>query len=79
MHITINAAEVDEYVTATVCALLDKHGAGLLPGRDHEAINDLHAEANTAGAPGRVGRHAGRRGGDSPAVRPATGAHREQA
>lgn len=47
MHITINAAEVDEYVTARVCALLDKHGAGLLPGRDHEAINDLHAEANT--------------------------------
>ena len=37
MHITTNAAEVDEYVTATVCALLDKHGAGLLPGRDHEA------------------------------------------
>ena len=43
MHITINTAEVDEYVTARVCALLDKYGAGLLPGRDHEAINDLHA------------------------------------
>jgi hypothetical protein len=48
---------VDEYVTVTVCALLAKHGAVLLPGRDHEAINDLHAEAgeHAAGAPGRVG------------------------
>jgi len=47
MHITINAAEVDEYVTATVCALLDKHGAGLLPDHDRDATRDLHAEANT--------------------------------
>ena len=30
-HITINAAEVDEFVTKTVCALLDKHGAVTRP------------------------------------------------
>jgi len=46
-HMSINAAEVDEFVTETVCALLDKHGAGLLPARDRDATTELHAEANT--------------------------------
>ena len=46
-HMSINAAEVDEFVVKTVCALLDKHGAGLLPDRDRDATTDLHAEANT--------------------------------
>jgi len=44
---SINAAEVDEFVVKTVCALLDKHGAGLLPARDRDATTELHAEANT--------------------------------
>jgi len=45
-HMSINAAEVDEFVTKTVCALLDKHGAGLLPAHDRDATTELHAEAN---------------------------------
>jgi DNA invertase Pin-like site-specific DNA recombinase len=46
-HMSINAAEVDEFVTETVCALLDKHGAGLLPARDRDVTSELHAEALT--------------------------------
>jgi DNA invertase Pin-like site-specific DNA recombinase len=46
-HMSINAAEVDEYVTETVCALLDRDGSGLLPDRDRDASTELHAEATT--------------------------------
>jgi len=46
-HTNINAERLDEFVIETVCELLDRDGAGLLPVADRDAINDLHAEANT--------------------------------
>lgn len=47
MHLMINGEKLDEFVTETVCALLDKHGTGLLPDKDVDATRDLHTEANT--------------------------------
>ena len=46
-HTNVNAERLDEFVLATVCEVLDREGAGLLPVADHEATADLHAEANT--------------------------------
>jgi len=46
-HLSINAAEVDEFVVATVCEVLDRDGAGLLPVADREATADLHTERLT--------------------------------
>ncbi len=46
-HLTIYADGVDEHVLATVCVVLDEHGAGLLPVADRQPTADLHAEANT--------------------------------
>lgn len=46
MHLMINGEKLDEFVTDTVCALLDQHGTGLLPDKDADATTDLHTEAN---------------------------------
>jgi len=46
-HTNVNAERLDEFVLATVCEVLDREGAGLLPVADREATAELHAEANT--------------------------------
>ncbi|MGH3899239.1 MAG: recombinase family protein [Pseudonocardiaceae bacterium] len=46
MHLMINGETLDEFVMETACAVLDKHGAGLLPERDTEETRDLYTEAN---------------------------------
>ncbi|MGH3547604.1 MAG: recombinase family protein [Pseudonocardiaceae bacterium] len=46
MHLMINGEQLDEFVIETVCALLDEHGAGLLPDRDAEDTRDLHTQGN---------------------------------
>ncbi|PZS15341.1 MAG: recombinase family protein [Pseudonocardiales bacterium] len=46
MHLMISGEKLDEFVTETVCALLDQHGPGLLPARDVDATRELHSQAN---------------------------------
>jgi len=46
-HTNVNAERLDEFVIETVCGVLDRDGAGLLPVADREATGELHAEANT--------------------------------
>jgi len=46
MHLMINGEKLDEAVTEAVCALLDRHGAGLLPDKDVDATRELHSQAN---------------------------------
>jgi len=45
-HTNVNGELLDAFVIDTVCAVLDRDGAGLLPVADREATGDLHAEAN---------------------------------